>query len=180
MKSKYKKWHKYIKSTVKYFVKNFPKGTVLDVGARDGYALRLFRKAGFYAMGIDIYPEAPEVREDDFTQTTLDTNFKYDYIYSRHVLEHCSDAHSFFESCNKVLKPKGLLFMTVPLESDEKFEKRNEGKPKEEWNHKINFPEISVLADFVSQHMKLQQIGYSKDIGILPLKTEVCLIASKT
>jgi len=181
MKSKYKKWHKYIKSTVKYFVKTFEPGRVLDVGARDGYAMQLLIKAGFDAVGLDINPESSFVAYDDFTDTKIQD--KFDYIYCRHVLEHCADTAGFFASCHNVLKPGGILFLTVPLESKEKFEKRNAGKPKKEWNHKVYFESLEEIANLHTKYLGLvfrfDKLCMSEEVGILPLKNEVLLIASR-
>lgn len=163
------------KSTVKYFVKTFPKkGLIADIGARDGYSSDLLRKAGFEVVATDIKPENPFVIFDDIMDTKL--IYKYDYIYSRHVIEHTINADKFFKSCKKLLKKNGILFMTFPLESKEKFIERNQGKPRKEWNHKMYFPDIGSFRKVAEKYFKTKKLCYSKEVGIKPTKVEVLLI----
>lgn len=163
------------KSTVKYFVKIFKPGLVADIGARDGYSSKLLRKAGFEVVSTDIKPEDPFVIYDDIMDTKLD--YEYDYIYSRHVIEHTTSAHKFFESCRKLLKKNGTLFMTFPLESKEKFIERNQGKPRKDWNHKMYFPDMGSFRKVAEKYFKTKTLCYSKEVGIKPTKKEVLYIA---
>jgi 2-polyprenyl-3-methyl-5-hydroxy-6-metoxy-1,4-benzoquinol methylase len=98
---------------------------ILDVGTRDGYAIELFKKVGYTAMGIDIDKEylkhaekqGRNVRHGDIMDiSTLKDLGKWDVIFSRHCMEHCANTRQFFESCKYLLNENGYLFLTFPIE----------------------------------------------------------------
>ena len=96
--------------------KLFPSpASVLDVGSRDGFCMRLFKSKGYYCVGTDIDPRCGDVLRDDFENTKLTR--KFDIIFSRHVIEHCKDIDKFLMTCKHLLVPGGHVFIMFPLQS---------------------------------------------------------------
>jgi len=162
-----------IKSTVKLFRKTFKSGKVVDIGTRTGYAIKLLTKHGYDAIGTDIEPHyvnyATEhglnVIVDDFMNTMLEAN-TFDLIYSRHVLEHCPDTIKFFQNCEKILKPKGNIFLTFPLQENLKGE------------HKVFYETINKFKKVLNKfNFNIKHLDYSIKSGIIPTNKEILLIA---
>lgn len=90
---------------------------VLECGvARGGLADTLSGK-GARCFGIDIHPrsiEGVEIVQADLNEgfPRFETNF--DVIFAGEVMEHLFDDVKFINSCKKLLKPNGLLILTVP------------------------------------------------------------------
>jgi len=49
-----------------------------------------------------------------FENYTPPDDIRYDYVFANYVLEHVQDMHIVFEMIKNVLKPDGILFVTVP------------------------------------------------------------------
>ncbi len=168
-----KKYFLKVKSTVAFFRKTFKSGKVVDIGTRTGFAVKQLTKHGYDAMGTDIEPCYVEyavkrglnVIVDDFMNTKLKAN-EFDLIYSRHVLEHCPDTEKFFLNCKKILKPKGNIFLTFPLEEYPR------GEHKVFYNKIEDFKTVLDKFDFNIKHL-----DYSKKLDFLTTGREVLLIA---
>ena len=77
----------------------------------------------FNAYGSDVDNEAIDKASKDFPDCTFfrnsieeiaDKDKKYDLIYCSEVIEHVKDPISFTKSLKKILKPKGIIFLTTP------------------------------------------------------------------
>jgi len=166
------------RSTVSVFMTHFHPGEVIDLGTRTGYAVELLKSAGYDAMGVEIEKEYVDyavekglnVIVDDIMDSKLPSN-KFDLVYSRHVLEHCEDTKRFFETCERILKPKGSVFITFPTQKLTTFKK----KPKD---HKVCFETIGDFKKVVKMtNFSITHLDYSERSGIIPLKKEILLIA---
>jgi SAM-dependent methyltransferase len=99
-----------------------PQGTLLDVGAGQGWAVRQAGEIGWDAYGYEFgddraFQSDPELTRRIFkTKSELDkTGMKFDHIFSSAVLEHVYDPQKFFDEWVKYLKPGGLCtFAAIP------------------------------------------------------------------
>jgi len=166
-----------IRSTVNVFMQYFPNGKVVDLGTRTGYAVRLLKEAGYDAMGVEMEPyyvnyaikQGLNVILDDVMDSKLPGD-TFDLVYSRHVLEHCPDTVKFFETCERILKPGGSVFVTFPTQKAKTFKK----KPKD---HKVFYETIDDFKKVLKKvNFSITYLGYSEKSGIIPLKREILFI----
>ncbi|QDY70410.1 glycosyltransferase [Qingshengfaniella alkalisoli] len=99
---------------------------MLDIGTGSGLAARAFLAAGWdvTATGFDVdayltdqavFPEGIELHENvDVTDMTLFPDASFDVVWCAHVLEHVLDTGRALAEIRRVLKPDGLLLVTVP------------------------------------------------------------------
>lgn len=97
-----------------------PRGRVLDVGAGYGFFLAAAEKAGYEAHGVEISSHAVEqarrrtrgqVIEQGAEQAFPFPDGHFDAVTLLDVIEHLKDYGATLESCRKVLKPGGKLFV---------------------------------------------------------------------
>jgi SAM-dependent methyltransferase len=104
-------------ASVKRALGNF-RGTVLDVGCGDQpyKSLILAHSAATAYIGLDLVNDrcAPPDVEWDGKRIPL-PNESVDSVLLTEVLEHCPDAQSVLSEANRVLRPGGFLFLTVPF-----------------------------------------------------------------
>ena len=111
----FKKWYKSF---------NLPKDAkMLDIGGVNGYFSLAFEKLGFgKATYIDLDPQACEyvktlgissVINDDVKNLSEHTD-RYDFIYSRHVIEHLTNPISLIENAIKLLSDDGVFVLQMP------------------------------------------------------------------
>jgi SAM-dependent methyltransferase len=98
---------------------------LLDVGCAEGYFLYLAQKAGYEVTGLDFNPVSLEVARRvlgistvyQYSVEELCDRFPgtlFDVITIFEVLEHTADPYQTVRSINKLLKPGGKLFISVP------------------------------------------------------------------
>jgi len=88
---------------------------VLDIGARDG-GLKTFLPADVRYQGIDITPEfaSPEVRIHDVSRGLPFADAAFDYAFCIEVLEHVPAPYHTLTEIHRVLRPAGVLILSVP------------------------------------------------------------------
>ncbi len=88
---------------------------VLDIGARDG-GLRSFLPSGVKYQGIDIAPEfaGPDVLIQDISNGIPFPDGAYDFVFCIEVLEHVPNPYGTLGEIHRVLKPGGVLVLSVP------------------------------------------------------------------
>ena len=88
---------------------------VLDIGARDG-GLRGFLPPGVKYQGIDIAPEfaGPDVLIQDISNGIPFPDGAYDFVFCIEVLEHVPNPYGTLGEIHRVLKPGGVLVLSVP------------------------------------------------------------------
>jgi len=96
---------------------------VLSVGCAMAVELQLFKKRGFITVGLDperIFLLEGNAREnaDDFIQAVGESmplrDDSFDLVLLFEVLEHVMKPEVVLEEISRVLKPSGILFLTVP------------------------------------------------------------------
>jgi ubiquinone/menaquinone biosynthesis C-methylase UbiE len=101
-----------------------PGATVLDVGCGTGEYLRRYKELGFEPMGLEPAPSMreaaqrgnPGIRVDEGVATALPyPDATFDFISAIEVLRylHMADIRRCLEECRRVLKPGGILFVTL-------------------------------------------------------------------
>lgn len=97
-----------------------PGGRVLDVGAGFGFFLAALEKAGYEAHGVEISPHAVEQARQRTQGQVIEQGAEeplpfhdghFDAVTLLDVIEHLKDYGATLESCRRVLKPGGKLFV---------------------------------------------------------------------
>lgn len=103
----------------------FPKEKILDLGCGNGRLLQLFRDLEMEYVGVDSSQKLIEIAEQTYPNDTfqvaeaLDLPFSpnsFDKVFSVAVLHHIPSEKlrlKFLEEAKRVLKPEGLLILTV-------------------------------------------------------------------
>jgi SAM-dependent methyltransferase len=93
----------------------FPGAAVLDIGARDG-GLRRYLPADVRYQGIDIAPEfaRPDVLIQDISKGIPFPDATYDFAFIIEVLEHVPNPFGTLSEIHRVLRPNGVLIVSVP------------------------------------------------------------------
>lgn len=157
-----------------YYPDRYPK--VVDIGTRNGYGVEALNNLGYHAIGTELMAEWVEFAQkkgrnvifDDFMETKLKKEFNI--VFSRHCLEHCRDTVQFFNSCAKILKPGGIVFVSFPLEKHKKYE--------EKLGQTYHMVCYETLEEFraVPKPFKEVYLGLSKYVGIKPSDEEALFI----
>lgn len=117
-------WNRIFKERLDKFKKILGKtGNILDIGCGPGFFLKYAKKKGWYANGIDSSESAvtyakkklklKNVDRINYQDLVFKKKILYDVIYSNGVLEHVEDPLNFLKITHKLLKKKGLLFLSV-------------------------------------------------------------------
>jgi SAM-dependent methyltransferase len=94
-----------------------PGEVLLDAGARDARQLeRLVREHGLRGIGVDVFPQHPDVREAAIDELPLQ-DASVDWIWCRDVLVHVEVERGLAE-CARVLKPGGRMLAYVTVATD--------------------------------------------------------------
>jgi SAM-dependent methyltransferase len=98
---------------------------VCSVGCNDGLELDEFRRQGYEAEGFDLDPEKVRVAIACGNKAKVgdmhDPPFSegvYNCVFASHVLEHARDHAKACAALGALLKPGGILFVVVPIESE--------------------------------------------------------------
>lgn len=106
-------------------------GSMLDVGCGEGYALSYFKKLGWTVRGLDYSRAgllsknghcAPDLLDGDvfqLLQNEEEAGNTYDLIWLQNVLEHVIDPVALLSSLRHLIKPDGVLVVTVPNDFSE-------------------------------------------------------------
>jgi SAM-dependent methyltransferase len=88
---------------------------VLDIGARDGH-LRGYLPEGTRYQGIDIAPQfaSPHVRVQDVSAGLPFPDASFDFTFCIEVLEHVPNPWGTLTEIRRVLRPGGVLILSVP------------------------------------------------------------------
>ena len=104
---------------------NFFEAKILDIGCREFFTYDYFaKKYNNKITGVDIGEDAlsfadkkniinADIQEID----KLLKNNHYDVIFAFHVLEHMYNLKKVLINCNKLLKPRGIIFFAIPIPS---------------------------------------------------------------
>jgi SAM-dependent methyltransferase len=88
---------------------------VLDIGCRDG-GLRAFLPAGVRYQGIDVAQEfaSPDILIRDIASGIPFPDESFDYVFTIEVLEHVHNPWEALTEIRRVLRPGGVLILSVP------------------------------------------------------------------
>lgn len=117
-------WNRIFQERLDNFKKILGKtGNILDIGCGPGFFLKYAKKKGWHVNGIDSSESAinfakknlklKNVDRTSYQDLAFKKNLLYDVIYSNGVLEHIDDPLNFIKIAHKLLKKKGLLFLSV-------------------------------------------------------------------
>jgi len=114
---------------LKPFVSGLPAGSsVFEVGCYPGRYLSWIGLHGFVVNGIDLAPQTARlnnwfkqqsiehamIKQGDGLEYMCNTEDKYDFVCSFGFIEHFTDFKSVIKAHARVVKPGGLLVITVP------------------------------------------------------------------
>lgn len=95
------------------------KASFLDIGCGDGEIVYFLRKFGWKSFGFEIGKKKYQ-RQIYFNSNLLRVNFfnkKFNVIRLSHVLEHLNNPDDYLNKIYKLLKKKGLLYLSLPSSS---------------------------------------------------------------
>ncbi|HTT67041.1 MAG TPA: class I SAM-dependent methyltransferase [Gemmatimonadales bacterium] len=92
-----------------------PDAAVLDIGCRDG-GLRRFLPPGVRYQGMDITPEfaGPDIVVRDVSDGIPFPDASFDHVFCIEVLEHVPNPYGALREMHRVLRPGGVLVLSVP------------------------------------------------------------------
>jgi SAM-dependent methyltransferase len=140
-------------------------GNLLDVGSAIGDFVLAAQQIGWHASGIEVSERQVEVANSRGANVVLCPDFltfisdtKFDVITFNHVLEHVPSPAAYLLKAKSLLKPKGLIIISVPNYNS--FSRRLFGKY---WTH-LDLPRH--LFHFTPDTLSL----YLKNSGFKPLQ----------
>ena len=117
-------WHQHKRALVQQLVRKFTrKGRVLDVGAGTGKILSELESQGWQVIGVDGEKQAQiwshkrgvKVKLVDLEKARLPfSGDTFDLVLALDVLEHLKNDKKLIKEAKRVLKPGGILVVTVP------------------------------------------------------------------
>ncbi|MDP4173540.1 MAG: tetratricopeptide repeat protein, partial [Bacteroidota bacterium] len=121
-----------------------PNAKILDIGCGQGPALEIFTQKGFQPVGITLSDEDILVcREKGFNVQKMDQSFlkfeneSFDFIWSRHCIEHSFAPYYTLFEYYRVLKPGSLAYIEMPAPDTEAHHETNPNHysvlPKSSW-----------------------------------------------
>jgi 2-polyprenyl-3-methyl-5-hydroxy-6-metoxy-1,4-benzoquinol methylase len=109
-----------IKKVLAFLRKYFPdlcSVSLLECGIAKGGLTDLLSKEGTECWGVDFNPrkiEGVHIIQADLNMGFPEFNRCFDVIFAGELMEHLFDDAKFIENCRRLLKPGGLLIITVP------------------------------------------------------------------
>lgn len=115
-------WQEIMKQRSAQLLKYVKKGRILDIGCGDGLFLKYFKNCGLEVHGIDFGKTASNYARDIlgldvFTGSLEEAKYQsgsFDAVSLYAVLEHLPDPLQILREINRILKPGGILFISVP------------------------------------------------------------------
>jgi SAM-dependent methyltransferase len=95
-------------------------GRLLDIGCNEGRGLKIYRRNGFQAEGLELNGKAAQVaREAGFTVyeeglEDFEPQTSYQVVVLSNVLEHSLDPKRMLENVARILKPGGQVWISCP------------------------------------------------------------------
>lgn len=96
------------------------RGRILDLGCGSGWSTRLFRDAGFDAVGLDLAREFEVESGERLRFSTGDANSlpfdaaSFDVVGAYQMLEHVADPRRTLDEIDRVLRPGGVVRIVGP------------------------------------------------------------------
>jgi 2-polyprenyl-3-methyl-5-hydroxy-6-metoxy-1,4-benzoquinol methylase len=120
------------------------KGSLLEVGCNTGFFVKVAKDEGWTPLGVEISKTMAELAHRHYDVQTIagdwvvqDYDQLFDAIYCSHVIEHIPDPSNWMKRFREVLKPDGILCLSVPnVDSIDRIFKRflkRVGLRKDKW-----------------------------------------------
>jgi SAM-dependent methyltransferase len=157
-----------VASIVLRIVKKYITGKVLDVGAGSGALIKLLKKRGLSAKGIDLYSASEDVLEGTITNLPF-TNECFNTIFCCDVIEHLNKEQlsKGLREIFRVLKKDGHFILTTPY--NENIELQEVSCPKcghkfHRYGHLQSFDEVRLREickahGFIIRLMRIYALG---------------------
>ena len=130
---KFKPLHKFnpirisfIRKEISKHFPEFPNIKILDVGCGGGLISEPFARMGADVTAIDASERNIEVAKIHAKKSELKIDYrvasseelaakdeKFDVVFALEIIEHVADVEKFIETCAKLVKPNGLLFIAT-------------------------------------------------------------------
>lgn len=166
-------------------------GKFLDVGCATGFFINGIKKnSNWEVYGTDFGESAVRFARDQLGLNVVqgdlaDAHFPgefFDYVHVNNVLEHVLNPISLLEECRRIVKPKGIFFLSVPNGFNDSldlidFWKEEKLPARSKSGHIFFFPARTLLMLFRQTGFKVvTQKTYSlkrgfRSIGYLPRKS---------
>jgi 2-polyprenyl-3-methyl-5-hydroxy-6-metoxy-1,4-benzoquinol methylase len=144
---------------------------LLDVGCGNGEYIEHMSKLSWDAEGIEISKDSVEVCRNKNIKVYLgtieefSTNYKFDAITIRHVLEHIENPESFMYSIKKHLAENGKIYLTTPnANSFNSLKYGNDWLGLDVSRHEIIYTKRSIEHLFAKVGIKIESIKITKRI----------------
>ena len=148
-------------SKIRKIAKHTEKRLVLDVGCGDGSLLAAMERKGWQCYGTDVSKSAYDIAKKRFKNVYLgqlrDCNFeteKFDVVMFNHSFEHLLDPKAELKETKRILKPGGLLYLSVPNFGSMQFKLAGEF-----WHH-LEIPRHTYQYTPATIQSLLQKNGY--------------------
>lgn len=134
------------------FSRDVTKLRLLDVGCGSGYLLQRMLKRGWDALGVDPYPRGRAIREplrSRVVSGSLDavSGAEFDAVTAIEVVEHIPDYPDFLKGMVELLRPGGMLMVTVPNDWDFQPVPGPEGLVEPKYGHLWRFSASELESD---------------------------------
>lgn len=148
-----------------------PKGKLLDVGCGSGGMLKIAKDLGWDVTGLEIDPNAVKAAKEQglnviegsfyhLAQLTDD----FDCVICSHVLEHVYEPATLINLLTKVLKPQGVLLLSLPNSKSHVRSLYGENWRGIEAPRHLGIPALSWVVDLLHEkgfsNMQQQDIYY--------------------
>ena len=115
-------WRKVMKLRTAHLSKYIENGRILDIGCGDGFFLKYLKERGWKAYGVEPGEVGSRYARDVlgievFTGNLEDANFPDSWVDAASlyaVFEHLPDPIKTLKEIKRILKPSGILFISVP------------------------------------------------------------------
>jgi len=94
----------------------------LEIGCAEGNFVEMIKVSGVKeSVGVELSRERAEVgksfgrdiRDVDIHKCNFSSNY-FDIVQAHHLLEHVPNLHEFLDEVYRIIKPNGILYITVP------------------------------------------------------------------
>ena len=140
--------------------------SILDAGSRDGWVIEFLNSLGYSnVLGVELLKDYVDYCNKRGRQVILGDLHKltfrdesFDFVYCRHVLEHCLDPVMVLNELMRVTKIGGAVYCSFPLE------KHLSGK------HTTAIPNMKSvfkILDEMRYHFEPFYVGLAKDTSVI-------------
>ncbi len=104
-----------------HFLDHLPRGTLMDVGCKEGKLTWLLKRKGWKVMGVeptDFFAnfgrKVYNLRIENKFLQDISLDYKFDLIVLSAILEHVKDQIDFLQQAIRFMKKEGQIFIRIP------------------------------------------------------------------